>query len=435
MRLLHIIDDRGRTNAASSSSSTTDSSPLADVLQRTSQSVIRASLSGIVACLESSQAKEPIDVALIEWDSRQTGASDSADSHSGDAAGAPSADSALTQLLIHLRSRHRHSFLIVCTLDGRALIDASFRWMCFDALKKVEANCVTDVAVKQRDLEPLLMDVAKVVDGRKTKSDGADSSATSTPESTSASQAPTADAVYACTWCGMDGLSEDLLQLHTELWHANSSQEYRMKCPICDGPSSRYNVHIHDDHGPRGRGEIPPCDLPPHHLYPFSIVIVRRPSDGRYLLVQEFAQSGFWLPGGRCEPGENLSKAAIRECKEEAGVDITLKGVLRVEYTSQRAPPNSKRPGITRLRAIYYAEPTTDATSDSPNSSSSSSSSSSPSPVSHPKTRPDFESVGAVWSTMAEVKHLILRGREPLQWFKYIEEGKPIYPLDIIDEF
>ena len=58
------------------------------------------------------------------------------------------------------------------------------------------------------------------------------------------------------------------------------------------------------------------------------MVIVKRKCDGKYLLVEEFANKGYWLPGGKVDPGESLSKAAIRECKEEAGIDIKLRDPL-----------------------------------------------------------------------------------------------------------
>jgi hypothetical protein len=37
-------------------------------------------------------------------------------------------------------------------------------------------------------------------------------------------------------------------------------------------------------------------------IYAFALVVCQR-SDGRFLLVQEFCNSGFWLPGGRVDPG------------------------------------------------------------------------------------------------------------------------------------
>jgi hypothetical protein len=45
----------------------------------------------------------------------------------------------------------------------------------------------------------------------------------------------------------------------------------------------------------------------------------------------EFCDQGFWLPGGAVDPGEVFTAAAKRECMEEAGVEIDLKGVLAIE--------------------------------------------------------------------------------------------------------
>jgi 8-oxo-dGTP pyrophosphatase MutT (NUDIX family) len=51
------------------------------------------------------------------------------------------------------------------------------------------------------------------------------------------------------------------------------------------------------------------------------------------------------LPGGRVDPGENLTRAAIRETREEAGVDVELCGVLSLQYTPRRSH--------VRLRVIF----------------------------------------------------------------------------------
>lgn len=47
--------------------------------------------------------------------------------------------------------------------------------------------------------------------------------------------------------------------------------------------------------------------------------------------------------------GETCHQAAIRETMEEAGVNVVLKGILRID--------NSIKSNFIRQRIIYYAEP------------------------------------------------------------------------------
>ena len=124
-------------------------------------------------------------------------------------------------------------------------------------------------------------------------------------------------------------------------------------------------------------------------------------------MVQEFAESGFWVPGGRLarsiifksnkidqrqptaesfgnfqlrnfmtldstlvaggqlDPGESLIEAVRREGEEEAGILIDIRGILEVTCL----------PGWRRV--VFYGEP---------------------SDLSQlPKTIPDYESSGACW--------------------------------------
>ncbi|RXJ71725.1 DNA mismatch repair protein MutT [Veronia nyctiphanis] len=50
-------------------------------------------------------------------------------------------------------------------------------------------------------------------------------------------------------------------------------------------------------------------------------------AEGRILLVRErlSEKAGYWhIPSGSVENGESLENAALRECKEETGLDVTL---------------------------------------------------------------------------------------------------------------
>ncbi len=55
--------------------------------------------------------------------------------------------------------------------------------------------------------------------------------------------------------------------------------------------------------------------------------------DNKILMVQENKKEkkGKWnMPAGKLEDGETLIEAAIRETKEETGLDITIKGLITV---------------------------------------------------------------------------------------------------------
>ncbi|CAD7947494.1 unnamed protein product [Amoebophrya sp. A25] len=158
--------------------------------------------------------------------------------------------------------------------------------------------------------------------------------------------------LYSCPFCGLRDLTEDGLWRHMPLYHINArpSSVLVKHCPICRLPEvENMQVHIRNAHGPCRRGEVHSefSERPPM-LNAFALVVcIHR---GKILLVQEFASSGFWLPGGRVDAGEDLKAAATRETLEEAGVAVEITGVLQVQY---RVP----RPGSVRLRVIFFARP------------------------------------------------------------------------------
>ena len=141
-----------------------------------------------------------------------------------------------------------------------------------------------------------------------------------------------------------------------------------------------------------------------------SLVICRN-KEGKWLAAKEAGDRGWWLPGGLVDPPENFFQAAIRETVEEAGIDVELKGILRMEY-------NIKGENYQRMKVVFYAEPKDENQK--------------------PKSIPDYESDEARWVTLEEL--LKLKGEKPgwrapelYEWGKYIEEGGPIYPLSILD--
>ncbi|KAK3238469.1 hypothetical protein CYMTET_51522 [Cymbomonas tetramitiformis] len=274
----------------------------------------------------------------------------------------------------------RKAPLFVCVYSHTAASTASIRLACFDA----GANMVT---ADPKSLQQALSKVAR--------------------EGTS-----TGVRSYTCPHpsCRLGGLSEDELWTHLPLYHSNLNFPRGMECPVCRKCCGRVAVHLHNQHGPPGRGEMASeNDYPPSALHAFALVVCRRRSDGKYLLVQEFANSGFWLPGGRVDAGENLADAAVRETLEEAGVAIRLTGVLRFEY----------RPlGVsdTRMRVIFLAEPLDD--------------------TQPAKSIPDYESVGASWVSAEECLEIEardrVRGPEPGQWVRYLSSGGVAAPMTIL---
>ncbi|AZK47400.1 NUDIX hydrolase [Paenibacillus lentus] len=50
----------------------------------------------------------------------------------------------------------------------------------------------------------------------------------------------------------------------------------------------------------------------------------------KILMVKNSGRNSWTLPGGTVEPNETLEMAAVREAKEETGLDVQIKGVVAV---------------------------------------------------------------------------------------------------------
>jgi ADP-ribose pyrophosphatase YjhB (NUDIX family) len=109
------------------------------------------------------------------------------------------------------------------------------------------------------------------------------------------------------------------------------------------------------------------------------------------------------MPAGRVEPGETFAQAALRETKEEAGVDIELEGILKIQH-------NPRADG-QRFRVFFLAR----AKDDTP-----------------PKSEADEHSLEARWFSVDELKDVPLRGDEVEQWIRYVLEGAVVAPLSIL---
>jgi 8-oxo-dGTP pyrophosphatase MutT (NUDIX family) len=134
----------------------------------------------------------------------------------------------------------------------------------------------------------------------------------------------------------------------------------------------------------------------------FALVVVRL--GHRFLLVHERRHGQRWyLPAGRVELGETFVEAAIRETREEAGIDIAIDGIVRVEH--------SPIPEGARVRVVFVGRPIDDRP---------------------PKCEPDDETLEAAWVSLAELDDFPLRGDEVRLLFEELEAGAPIYPVSLL---
>lgn len=133
-----------------------------------------------------------------------------------------------------------------------------------------------------------------------------------------------------------------------------------------------------------------------------AVVIVRR--GDRFVLVEETRDRGWYLPGGRIEAGEDIVAGALREVREEAGIEVELDGILRFEHTPSTA-------GITRLRCLLVGHPIDDA------------------PL---KSVPDGASRGAAWVRLDELGNLRLRAPEVEALLRHVHEGGRLHPLSLL---
>ena len=137
----------------------------------------------------------------------------------------------------------------------------------------------------------------------------------------------------------------------------------------------------------------------------FALVVVRH--GDRFALVKEQKHGQRWyLPAGRVEPGESIAQGARRETLEEAGLNVQLDGILRVEHTPSEG-------GTARCRVFFTAQP---------------------SGSTELKQTPDEHSLAAAWVTVEELHRYPLRGEEVREILRHVARGGAVYPLSLLTE-
>lgn len=103
--------------------------------------------------------------------------------------------------------------------------------------------------------------------------------------------------------------------------------------------------------------------------FPTADVIIYHPDRGIVLVKRGHEPLGMALPGGFVDEGETVEQAAVREMREETGLDVELMGILGVYSNPERdtrfhtmtttfvgkvADPDALRAGDDAAEAAFY---------------------------------------------------------------------------------
>ena len=100
-------------------------------------------------------------------------------------------------------------------------------------------------------------------------------------------------------------------------------------CPACGGPLEMRSVK-------RGEPDRHVCTKCGQIIYldpKVAVGTIIRTDDSRIVLVRRAIEPGYGLwvfPGGYVDRGEEIRTAAVREAKEEAGLDVRLDGLVNI---------------------------------------------------------------------------------------------------------
>lgn len=147
----------------------------------------------------------------------------------------------------------------------------------------------------------------------------------------------------------------------------------------------------------------------PFYTLGSSAVVVGN-SENEWLVVED--TRGWRLPEGYAGYRETFIQTAERCTLQETGIQVQVKGILRVEH-SVRGPSEAK------MRVVYYAEPLDKAQL--------------------PRQTPDRESKGSQWVSLSDIKVLAntqpgLRETDLNKWVSYVEMGGPVAPHHFLSD-
>ena len=112
--------------------------------------------------------------------------------------------------------------------------------------------------------------------------------------------------------------------------------EYRF-CPACGGALAMRVLK----HGDPERLVCGACGFIFYMDPKVAVGTIIRTADSRLVLVRRAIQPGYGLwvfPGGYVDRGEEITEAAVREAREECGLEVKLDGLVNIYSYKGRAP-------------------------------------------------------------------------------------------------
>jgi ADP-ribose pyrophosphatase YjhB (NUDIX family) len=112
--------------------------------------------------------------------------------------------------------------------------------------------------------------------------------------------------------------------------------EYRF-CPVCGQPLETRRLKPADP----DRLVCPACGFVFYMDPKVAVGTIISQPDGRIVLVRRAIEPGYGLwvfPGGYVDRGEEITAAALREAKEESGLDVRIDGLVNIYSYGGRTP-------------------------------------------------------------------------------------------------